>query len=308
MINFKHTLSTLLVAGLATSTFAQEKEEPVKRVRVTDFYVTSGVVLGTSPSWNIGDFQTLAPNSQLLNQDFTGYSSGMIYSSNFPISMQNSRQITMMIGMNFSDKGKTQIKGNPHFRLGVSYRGGDLFAGNLSRTDRFTFDTLTSAGGSAYTVDSVFNNSYNVSYSSQQLFLDASLVFRTSPERRASLFGGIGVMAGMGINSRTKVDYSQNRGTLVNYPSYQSSNFGMNTTNGDVVYDSETIKNKTAFGFNVYVPMGIDLRMCNRNEFWKRVHLSLEMRPGLNIFNSPELGTITSFTSFHALGLKIFLR
>ena len=307
-MNLKHTLSALLLTGLATGIVAQEQDEPIKRVRVTDFYLTSGLVFGNSPTWNIGDFQTLAPNSELLNQDFSGYNSGNFYSSGFGMGMNANRQVTMMIGMNFSDKDKTTITGNPHFRLGLSYRSGSLISGNVSRTDRFTFDTLTSSGGTAYTVDSVFNNNYSMSYSTQQLHLDASLIFRTSPERRASLFGGIGVMAGMGINSRTAVDYYQSRGTIVNYPSYQNDNFGMYVSNGAMTYDSETIRNKSVFGVNVYVPMGLDLRLCNRNEFWKRVHLSLEMRPGLSLISSPELGLLTSFTSFHGLGMKIFLR
>jgi hypothetical protein len=307
MMNLKHTLSALLLTGLATGIVAQEQDEPIKRVRVTDFYLTSGLVFGTSPTWNIADFQTLAPNSELLSQDFSGYT-GSPFSSGFGFGMNTTNQVTMMIGMNFSDKEKTKIKGNPHLRVGLSYRGGSLISGNLYRTDRFSFDTLTSSGGTAYTVDSVFNNNYNMSYSTQQLHLDASLIFRTSPERRASLFGGIGVMAGMGINSRTTVDYNQSRGTLVNYPSYQTDNFGMYVTNGDMTYASETIRNKSVFGMNVYVPMGLDLRLCNRNEFWKRVHLSLEMRPGLSLISSPELGLLTSFTSFHGLGLKIFLR
>jgi opacity protein-like surface antigen len=307
MMNVKHTLSALLLAGLATSTLAQEKEEPVKRVRVTDFYLTSGLVFGSSQSWNITDFQNLAPNSTLLNQDFSGYNPGMSDDKGMPFDMNTNQQITMMIGMNFSDKNKTEIKGNPHFRVGVTYRNGSLVSGDLSRIDRFTFDTLTSSGGSAYSVDSVFHNSYKMNYSTQQLHLDASLVFRTSPERRASLFGGIGVMAGMGINSRTTINYKQHQGTIVNYPSYQSDDFGMKD-NGEVIKDSESIKNKAAFGFNVYVPMGLDLRLCNKNEFWKRVHLSLEMRPGLSMVSSPELGLLTSFSSFHGLGLKIFLR
>ena len=72
-MNLKHTLSTLLFTGLVTGIVAQDKEEQIKRVRVTDFYLTSGLVFGTSPTWNITDFQTLAPNSELLNQDFTGF-------------------------------------------------------------------------------------------------------------------------------------------------------------------------------------------------------------------------------------------
>jgi len=300
----KRVLITSLIISFGFNVCAQESEEKIKRMKVTDFYLTGGFVMSTLPAWSIADFQTLTPNSQLMDTDFVGYDTYSNYSQNAPMNMMTNRQVSMMLGFSFSNKDKTKMKGNPHLRIGLTYRSGDLLAGNAWRTDRYTFDTLSSSGGAEYTVDSVFNNNYRMNYSSQQLHLDISVLFRTSPERKASLFGGIGITSGVGLNSRTDINYAQDVSTVVNYPSYQEwqGNLGFN------VGQNETNKNEMAYGFSAYVPMGLDIRLGNRNEFWKRIHLSLEMRPSLNVFVSPELGTMTTFASYHGIGMKVNLR
>lgn len=303
----KRVAITALVVSMGSCGFAQEvSEASVKRVKVTDFYLTGGFVMNTLPTWSISDFQTLAPNSQLMDTDFTGYDTYSTYHYGGPMNsnMNTNKQVSMMLGFSFSDKDKTKMKGNPHLRIGLTYRSGELLTGNAWRTDRYTFDTLSSSGGNEYTVDSVFSNNYRMNYSSQQLHIDVSVLFRTSPERKASLFGGIGITTGVGLNSKTNIDYNQQISTTVNYPSYQE----YSGHHGSYTYQSDAVKNETAYGFSAYVPMGLDIRLGNRNEFWKRIHLSLEMRPSLNVFVSPELGTMTTFASYHGLGMKVNLR
>lgn len=300
----KSVMITSLVISFGFNGFAQDSEESIKRIRVTDFYLTSGFVMSTLPAWSIADFQTLTPNSQLMETDFTGYDTYSNYSQNAPMNMMRNKQVSMMLGFSFSDKDRTEMKGNPHLRIGLTYRSGDLLAGNAWRTDRYTFDTLSSSGGAEYTVDSVFNNNYRMNYSSKQLHLDISVLFRTSPERKASLFGGIGITSGVGLDSRTDINYAQDVSTVVNYPTYQDY-MGIKGAN---VGQNEANKNEMAFGFSAYVPLGLDIRLGNKNEFWKRIYLSLEMRPSLNIFVSPELGTMTTFASYHGIGMKVNLR
>lgn len=295
---------TSLVISFGFSGFAQESEETIKRVRVTDFYLTGGFVMSTLPAWGISDFQMLTTNSQLMDTDFAGYETYNNYSQNAPMNSMRNKQVSMMIGFSFSDKEKTKMKGNPHLRIGLTYRSGDLLSGFATRTDRYTFDTLSSSGGSTYTVDSVANNTYRMNYSSQQLHLDVSVLFRTAPERKASLFGGIGITSGVGLDSRTDINYVQDLSTVVNYPSHQEY---MGVKGGNVG-QNEANKNEMAYGFSAYVPLGLDIRLGNKNEFWKRIHLSLEMRPSLNVFISPELGTLTTFSSYHGLGMKVDLR
>ena len=300
--NFIVTASVALVAHFG---LAQESEK-IKKVQVTDFYITGGGLLTTMPTWNIDDFRTLAPQSTFANEDLSNFSEQNYYSFMDPFGSHNSRQLSMMIGMNFADKSGTTIKGNPHLRLGVTYRSGSLLQGSMSRTESFTFDTLVANNsGSTFLQDSVNYINYNMNYATQQIQVDASVLFRTSPERRASLFGGIGIAAGVGINSRTEIyrsesDYVEISGTGVNTTGYGSSYGGTN--------DLERTKNGAIFGSSIYVPMGVDLKFSMKNEFWKRVHWSFELRPAMNFMASPELGLLTTFSSYHGVGLKIHLR
>jgi hypothetical protein len=47
-------------------------------------------------------------------------------------------------------------------------------------------------------------------YSSNQLRLDASLIFRTNADARWSAFAGVGINAGVSLNSNTTIYYHEN--------------------------------------------------------------------------------------------------
>jgi hypothetical protein len=140
-------------------------------------------------------------------------------------------------------------------------------------------------------------------YSSEQIRFDGSMIFRTNPLARWSLFSGIGITAGVSINSNTNIYYSkylrteiyESDGAVLNSSSYYHSDQSI----------SENHKNKNGYAVSAYIPMGIDFRVGKKREFWKQIHLFYECRPGMNMTSIPELQTATTASLQHGFGLRV---
>jgi len=290
-------LSTLLLTTISFAAFGQEPKA-IKKISIQDVYIQTGFFSENNTNTSLSDFKTLAPQSVLLNNDMSDYfqSSGMNTTTN--------NMFSIMLGLQFSDKEKASYKANPLLRLGVSYFSTTTMTCGFYKEDRTPYDTLTSAqtGQTAY-VDSLTSQRYSMNYSSEQLRIDGSLIFRTNPEARWSLFAGIGFTAGLSINANTDIYYRENSRTETRYANGSTfSSYGnYNPDNGK----TEKFKNKTNLGISTYIPMGIDFRIGKKKEFWKRTHLFYELRPGINITSIPELGTITNSSNQHGLGLRV---
>ncbi len=281
-------LSTVILLIISFSFFGQEQQpKTVKRISIHDIYIQAGWLSEhNANAGTLTDFKKLAPQSVLLNNDLTGYSQsgGSISNTMFSV----------MLGIQFSDKQKTTYKANPLLRLGIIFSGTNLTNG-LYKEDRKRYDTLTSSQtGQAVYVDSINSKNYSMNYSSQQLRFDGSLIFRTNPEARWSLFTGIGITAGFSFNTNTNILYSK-YSKISSFPSSISSYSNL----------TENYKNKNNFAFSSYIPMGIDFRIGKKREFWKRTHLFFELRPGINSTSIPELRTITNATMQYGFGLKV---
>jgi hypothetical protein len=295
----KKQIVLLFVTLVVTSAcaLAQESQSPkIRSVIIHDFYVQLGLHTQFEQNGTLEDFRFLAPRSDLLMGDFTGYdqSSGNITSTTSIFSMK--------LGLDFANKDKTAYRKNPQLRLGLSYFTGSGISGGLTRTDRKPYDTLTSGQtGQAYCVDSVSTKTYYLNYTSQQIRFTASVNFRTNPQARWSLYAGIGISAGMSLHTETDISYINDKYTEVLFEN------GNNYTTMPWQPENKTqsFGNRNNFGFSAFIPMGIDFRLGKKNEFWKHIHLFYELGPGLNINVIPELGAITNASLQHGLGLKV---
>lgn len=271
----------------------------MKRFKINEIYFQLGFFSERNAIGTLTDFQSLAPQSILLDNNFAGYSS-----SN-GLSLRTNSMFSVMLGIQFNDKENKTHKTNPLLRLGVSYFSGTTLKEYFHKEDRKTYDTLTNAQtGQTIYFDSVTTKSSGMNYSSEQLRVDASLIFRTNPELRWSLFTGIGITTGISINVYTEINFSQSDWTESRYPNGNgSSSFYSAYSGGDL--KKEIVKNKMNSGLSTYIPMGIDFRIGKKIEFWKRTHLFYELRPSINMTSIPELRTVTNAAIQQGLGLKV---
>lgn len=134
-------------------------------------------------------------------------------------------------------------------------------------------------------------------YSSQQLRLESSVIFRTNPAKRWSLYAGAGLSFGLSYKAET----------YINYFAYSSVSGLASEYSGSQNYQSKTehFKNKMTTSTSLFVPMGVDFRIGKNREFWKRIHLYYEMKPSVTFTSIPELNTFTRVNMINTLGLKI---
>jgi hypothetical protein len=285
-------LKLLLAAALTFGVFALSAQDNTSigtsKVSVTDVYINFGSFGEKVAYGSLDDFRKLAPQSDMLARDLSSYdqqASGSYFNGG--------TLFVASLGLKFKKKDGNDYRANPQLRIGISYFSSTPLTAGLTRTESFVVDTLVSTvTGEVVLQDSVVNESYNMSYIADQLRLDAALIFRTNPEARWSLYGGIGLAAGVSINPRTEVFYS-------------NWNFDEEFNSGYGNYESERFNNQTSFGLLAYLPLGLDFRLGKNQEFWKRLHLFYEISPGLNMTFIPELNTATNIAIRNGLGLRV---
>lgn len=286
----------LLMLCLVSLAFAQAQTlttPPVKRVAVSNVSIQTGFIYTQETTSNLEDYKTLAPQSHLLQQDFSSFSS---------ISYQpltTSPYISVCMGLQFGDKQKTTYKKNPILRLGLTYLGGKTMYSIKNKVETYAYDTLVSLQtGQQYFIDSVSYRQIRTHYSYEQLLIDAALLYRTNPSARWSLSIGVGGMARFSLKANANISYSKSE--QVSTPrgiNFYSQYYGFS--------QSEILKSNTNMGLSAYIPMGIDMRIANKNTFWNKIHLFYEVRPTIGVLKIQQLPTIVQSSIQQGFGIKV---
>jgi hypothetical protein len=266
-----------------------------KKIKIQDAHVQLGFILQPNAPASLTDFKKLAPNSSLLNENFSNFN------QRNTMGTDGNSVFSVMLGLNFLDKEKQLYKSNMQLRLGFNFLGNQGLLNSYYSETRKPYDTLISQQTGQYsTLDSITYQFYGMNYNSKQLRLDGSLIFKTNTEARWGLYGGIGVTFGASINASTNITYSKYTiaekqfGTTPSY--YNNSNDG--------IAKSEVYMQKNNIGGSVYLPLGVDFRMGKKKEFWKHTHLHYELRPGINFLSVPELRNYTNTCFQQGIGLR----
>ncbi len=295
-----HLILNFILLITFTAIKAQTDSSRVEhRMNITNVYVLLGFALHTRQVSTLSDFKKLAPESILLDSNFNGYSS-----SQNSFADNGGFVFSTLVGINFLNHTKTAYKANPQLRLGVSYRSGLSLSRSLHKETNTPYDTLTSSQtGEMIFIDSVTTDNYFMKYHNEQLRMHLSIIFRTNPKARWSLYGGAGLTAGINFNSHTEINYSHQNSTRskMNSGDYTVDSFGDNE------FTTEEFNNKNGFGFSVFIPLGIDWRVGNKREFWKRLHLYYELSPEIDFTSVPELRTFVSSGAISNFGLRVSL-
>jgi hypothetical protein len=293
----------LFVLTSISLNFSSQAQEGSKKMRISEFHLQNGMGINSTQNLTLSDFQNLAPNSILLQNDLSGFNSnayGMYngYYSYGPGIFARNRMLntssyqSLQLGITFKDNP------NPIWRIGISHGSTSTLSSGYSKDFVTRFDTLTSSQtGEEFYVDSVRTKNYFMQYNAEQLHLETSLIYRTNPEARWSLYAGIGASFGFSYNAETNINYNSYR--------YISGVSSSTTSSSDDESESESFTNKSNFSTSLFLPMGINFRMGKNKEFWKRLHMYYEMKPAINITSIPELKTYTSVIMTGVLGLKV---
>ena len=301
-MNLKAQITSLIVLIICSPIFGQEQDtKKIQRILIQDVSIMGGSISEANTHLTANDFRVLAPQSMLLKTDFSNYS------QTHATYLNTNNTFSINMGIQFSDKQKTRYRPNPWLRVGISYFSSNSINTEFQKTDRRPSDTLVSAQtGNIIYVDSATTRSYQMSYYSENLRFDASLIFRTDPEDRWSLYTGVGITTGISINSGTTINYNEYERSEVytakgNNYNYNYNYFGFSGNENKSEYN----KSKSNFAFSTYIPIGVDFRIGGRREFWERTHLFYEIRPAITFTSIPGLETFTNFGVQHGFGIRV---
>ena len=249
---------------------------------------------------NAGDISTLTNGQVSLTDaaldDFGMYSygGGYYYGTGF-----TNAGINVNLGL--------QIRNDDSFSnnrlLLVGFQAGSFAYGSASTSNESTtrVDTLSSsAGGDPIFVDSIYQNSLDITKAAELISLDVSLIYQTNQEKQFSLYGGGGINFGVSLNSYTQVATQDNSYYELS-SKYEDDSFSFTNFNREVIlYD-----NDLTVMANLYLPIGAKMRLGNHNEFLKRFHAFIEYRPSIFIMHAPEVGTSANFANQFGAGLSM---
>lgn len=294
-IQFSITFTLIIAFG---ASFGQDTPStPSKKIRIQDVQVLQCISFAQNTNGTLADFKSLAPQSVLLNSSISDFSQYKIYNGDLNSSF------SFMLGFELKNEHASPPKTTPQFRLGIRYLSASSLAFNVYKEDRTPYDTLISSQtNETVFLDSVNTEIHQMTYSSEQLQIDASLIFRTNPMGRWSLFTGIGIAAGVSLNAFTEIEQSQFSRTAATFSDGKTT-LDYSSPNSNKKFEKQ--RNKTNFGASAYIPLGVDFRVGNKRDFWQQTHLFYEMRPSINVTSIPELHTVTQANAQHGIGLRI---
>jgi hypothetical protein len=257
--------------------FAQESTLTIPKVpliKVSDVYADAGSYRSNFGLTDKSSYLKLAPGSKLLAGDFNGY-------KKFVSSENNGMIQSMLIGIKLRDKQKTGYRKNKLIRVGFSYYTSlDTYLNYINK-ETIRYDTLTSnLTGQQFFIDSISEDGVNLMHSSEQLRLQASIIYSTESSARWCFYGGIGFSAGSTMNNRTVI-YSYNNSYI---------NFDYQNQDERPLYkldEQEDYTTSNNFVWSVFTTAGLDFRIGKKRKFWQPIHLYLELHPTVEVvYNS----------------------
>lgn len=235
----------------------------------------------------------------ILPNNFDGFSSSDRNTSGGQIT-------SVLIGLKFRKKDGSGYRSNPLLRVGIKSSRANTLSASYEKENQSRFDTLHSSNsGEVVYLDSVQFSYYRLDYTSRHFRLDLSMIFRTNPEKRWSLYGGLGLSAGIFYKAETQITKGDQYFVEFEYKDIAAE--PEQHFYDDDNYKTEFHRNKSSFGTELYAPIGVDFRIANKSGFFSKIHLHYEIQPVLNMINVPELEAIITGKMNHLIGLRVNL-
>jgi hypothetical protein len=225
----------------------------------------------------------------------------MILKKNPYIEMPSDKYVQTDINLqvtNFSIMAGISANPNRELLIGVDYISGDRRGFKFSNSSRRTIDTLHVKDYTFY-IDSSYYKSLSYTEQVSEVGMNLSYIFKSDPERKFSIFAGIGVNAGYSVYSEFLFSIEEDSSEtmyLKNDPDHHSySNDHDNTRTEKEAY----IKSDPCYFLRAYIPFGFSLRFSKKNVFWKHISLQFQSQLGLeyrNITNDIAFARVYGYT------------
>jgi len=203
-------------------------------------------------------------------------------------------------------KKKGALNYNHEFRIKL----GGSFGNNRSfyyyRDETHPYDTLSSAiGNPDIIIDSVYFDSPSYVETINEINIGLSYLFKTNAAKRVYIYAGIGAEYGLVLQDyvttvREDGYYLKNNSDDFYVAPYHDENtdqFGFSSTKTKLTSNTHFIR--------MYIPLGINFRIANNNNFFKHINIYTQFSPGVEIQIVTGVETYTNpFIGVAVVGLR----
>lgn len=272
----------LIVGGVPAQAFDKEEvSQPSTRYNPSPLTAVSvqstAMFMDAAFESQLRSFQKLAAESEILKKDLTGFTRDLAFLD------QQSGALSFHVEIPYEVDFLNGL--NPQLRVGIMFMQYGALNYSISRSDQFRIDTLSGSSGSQFFVDSISNQFVDMSYTQEQLVIDAGLLIGSREDARWAVRGGISLSLGISTRAGTRIYYE--RVTELNLSSSNSIN------NSEFYSEEETFVNKAGWVGMASIPMILDFRIARKGNFFYRSHLYTEVRPFLYYTGISEINNQT---------------
>jgi hypothetical protein len=285
-ILFLALFSTLNAA--AQSDYVDSEKKPLFQPKSVQ--VMAGIEFPVPSAVSVKEFQGLIPESEILKRDLTGFNGANDFFSFAPGS-----RFSAILSHRVRDDRKQRYRSHFEIRTGVSLAAVNELNMNLSKRERKTFDTLTSAvSGAAFLMDSIYDSYINIGRRSNYASIDLAAIWHTNPNKTVRFYIGGGLMGGIGFGGQYSIWQYDRESTEIRTGSNLSNNPSYAWYGDDPSDKAETFRTDASWAIAAYVPVGMEIRLGkNPERIWQHLSLTYESRRGVVVTNISGLGTIS---------------
>ena len=224
------------------------------------------------------DFDPMKDNNCSFN---IGHGNSMMYGNN---GNSNSRkELTFEIGFNPYSKKLGEYNKRQEFAIGFFYSGSDLANENTEKFSSTVGDTF-SFHQVLYQTDTMVRSRSEYRESANVLGVSAKYLFKTDPEKRFSLFTGVGLKLACTITSRVYKYASEDMAVAINYyntkPNFSLFDDATHIAGGETWYRG---KSDATLFTSVFAPFGVNMRLCKKKEIWNQMNIFMQGVVGLEL-------------------------
>jgi len=236
------------------------------------------------------EYQKLAPESELLENDFSEYYREKYDGCRHCIFPDAGWSLGAQAAFKFYNKKRKKYS-NTEIRTGIFYSWQNNSAVDLGKNTWVRYDSIETGNSTTY-YDSVWSNRYSFLHEWQQINADFSILFRINPRSYVSFATGFGMTAGLAFSRRTQIDFASWVDTLSSTSNYIPNDSSFVNYGGEVDYSSlrtQSFRHDPAANFIFYVPIEMDIYMHTQNHpVINRFYFLVQCRPGLHLLSMPK--------------------
>jgi hypothetical protein len=191
------------------------------------------------------------------------------------------RRLVLEMGLNPYNRKLGDYNKRRELCIGLYYSGSDLENTGFTKYNSIPGDTF-SFNSVIYRTDTLTRTRNSYIEDARVLGASVQYLYKTNPEKRFSLFTGYGIDAGYAITAWNHRRYTCDTAVLVNFYSAKPD-FG-SFENGTYLGTSDersSIKADPTIFAGVFVPFGVNFRLCKKKEIWNQMNLFVAGKLGM---------------------------